>query len=182
MDGSEARFGDLYARHHRAVVAYCRRRVSGDRVDDVVADTFLTAWRKLDQIPDGDGTLPWLYGVSYRVLMHQWRGTARHERLKGRLMSMGVDSAGPFDDYIVSGYESDRVLEATSKLNTIDQEILRLSFWEELSHAEVALVLNLNVEAVRKRLSRALSNLTKEFNRLEAHRSRSRTAEKGGVL
>ena len=181
LGGSDARFVDAYERYHRAVFVYCRRRVSADRVEDVVADTFLTAWRKIDQVPDGDETLPWLYGVAYRVLMHQWRGTSRRQRLEDRLSSIGVDSPSSPEEYIVSTYESERVLEATSKLKTTDQEILRLSLWEELSHGEVASVLNLNVEAVRKRLSRALQNLTKEFNRQDGRRSQSPAAQKGGV-
>lgn len=56
----------------------CRRRTSADTVDDVVADTYLTVWRKIDQVPAGDGCLPWLYGVAYRVLSHQYRGSFRH--------------------------------------------------------------------------------------------------------
>ena len=181
MGDSDARFAEIYQKYHRPVFVYCRRRVSADRVDDVVADTFLTAWRKIDQVPDGDEALPWLYGVAYRVLMHQWRGTSRRKRLNERLASIGVDSSTHPEEYIVSTYESQRVLEAASKLKPIDREILRLSLWEELSHAEVASVLSLHVDAVRKRLSRALENLTREFNRLEAKKSRPPAAQKGGV-
>lgn len=181
MGDNDARFVEVYEKYHSPIYVYCRRRVSTDRVDDVVADTFLTAWRKIDQVPGGDEALPWLYGVAYRVLMHQWRGTSRRRRLKDRLASIGVDSSTQPEDYIVSSYESQRVLEAASKLRPIDQEILRLSLWEELSHAEVASVLNLAVDAVRKRLSRALENLTREFNRLEGKRSQSPAAQKGGV-
>ena len=48
---SESRFRDIYEHHQEAVTVYVRRRVAADSVDDVVAETFLVCWRKLDQVP-----------------------------------------------------------------------------------------------------------------------------------
>jgi hypothetical protein len=64
----DARFGELYGRYYRSVHAYCRRRLASDAVDDAVAEVFLTAWRRLPDVPDGDGALVWLYGVAHRVI------------------------------------------------------------------------------------------------------------------
>ena len=180
MNG-DARFVHAYERYYRSMYVYCRRRVSADRVDDVVAETFLTAWRKVDQLPAIDEALPWLYGIAYRELMHHWRGSSRRRRLEGRLASLGVDAPRPPEEYIVSSYESRAVLEATSRLKATDQEILRLSLWEELPHADIAAVLDLNEDAVRQRLSRALKNLTREFNRKQSKPNRTPAAQKGGA-
>ena len=49
MADFEAMFAEVYESHFRSVHDYCRRRVSSDRVEDLVAETFLTAWRKIDQ-------------------------------------------------------------------------------------------------------------------------------------
>lgn len=163
----EVAFGRIYNDHFRSVYAYCRRRVSADRVDDVVAEAFLTAWRKLDEMPSGDKTLPWLYGVAHRVLLHQWRGSSRRKRLKDRLISLGVEPATPPESYIVANEESRMVWQAMSRLRATDQEVLRLSLWEELPHSEIARVLGMRADAVRKRYSRALKNLTREFNNLQ---------------
>lgn len=175
------RFVDAYRRYYRSLYVYCRRRVSAERVDDVVAETFLVAWRKVDELPVIEEALPWLYGIAYRVLMHHWRGSSRRRRLEGRLASLGVDTASPPEEYIVSSYESRTVLDATSRLKATDQEILRLSLWEELPHADIAAVLGLNEGAVRQRLSRALKNLTKEFNRMQTKPNRTPAAQKGGA-
>ena len=76
MDSDEeARFTQLYRRHHTAIHDYCKRRVPDEMVDDVVAEVFLTAWRRLDEVPDGDATGLWLFRVAYRVVGHQWRGS-----------------------------------------------------------------------------------------------------------
>jgi DNA-directed RNA polymerase specialized sigma24 family protein len=61
MTTSDARFVELYERNYWKVYRYCRRRTSADRVDDAVADTFLTAWRNIGDVPQGDAGLRWLY-------------------------------------------------------------------------------------------------------------------------
>ena len=180
MSDRDARFVSVYETHLRAVYVYCRRRVAADRVDDVVAETFLAVWRKIDQMPSGDAVLPWLYGFAYRSVLHQWRGSYRRRRLSDRLAALGSETPSPPEELLVVGYESARVLDATSRLKTKDQEVLRLSQWEELSHSEIAAVLDLSVDAVRQRYSRALKQLTREFNRLETKRSQSPAARKGG--
>ncbi len=181
MSDQDARFIAAYENHFRAVFVYCRRRVAADRVDDAVSETFLTAWRKVDQMPMGDEVLPWLYGIAYRVVLHQWRGMYRRRRLGDRLSALGVDVPSVPEELILSSYESQRVFDATARLKTTDQEILRLHLWEELTHAEIARVVGLRVDAVRQRYSRALKNLTKEFNRIETTRNQPPAAQKGGA-
>lgn len=167
MGSDEARFAAVYHEHYRAVYAYCRRRVTSDSVEDAVAETFLTVWRKLDDMPQSEQALPWLYGIAHRVLLHQWRSGSRRGRLVQRLQSLGVESPPAPEEYVVISNEARRVIKAASRLRAKDQEILRLSLWEELSHVEIATVLDLRVDAVRQRLSRALKNLTKEFARID---------------
>src|SRR5215203_3302848 len=74
------RFDTLYDRHRVALVAYCRRRVARDVVDDVMADVFLSAWRRIDHIPAG-AELPWLYGVARNVVANHRRSDTRRSRL-----------------------------------------------------------------------------------------------------
>lgn len=180
MGPDDQRFERLYDRHHRSIRAYCGRRLDADKVDDAVADTFLIAWRRVDQIPSGRTELVWLYGVARRVVMHQWRSTLRRRRLDSRLTGLGPESPSQPDAIVVAHQDQVQVLEAAARLKPIDQEILRLSLWEELGHADVATILDLEVAAVRKRLSRARANLTREFNRIEA-RSQTPAAQKGGA-
>lgn len=66
MTADEARFAVIYEAYFRHVYAYCHRRTGPDRADDAVSETFLAAWRKIDQVPDGPAVLPWLYGGRVR--------------------------------------------------------------------------------------------------------------------
>jgi RNA polymerase sigma factor (sigma-70 family) len=150
--GDEERFASLYNASRAAVVAYCRRRVPGEVVDDVIAEVFLTAWRRIDQVPSGS-ELPWLYGVARYVVANLQRSSIRRSRLAARVLSHGSHAAR---DVSATDAELDRsVLDALAALSPSDQELLRLRAWEELNSAEIGLVLGIGVSAVDMRLSRA---------------------------
>jgi RNA polymerase sigma-70 factor, ECF subfamily len=83
----EHRFELLFRANYPAVRAYALRRSSGDSAQDVVAETFLVAWRRLDDVPAD--ALPWLYGVARRVLANQRRTMRRSEALGERLAGRG---------------------------------------------------------------------------------------------
>ena len=69
------------------------RRTSGAHdAGDVLADTMLVAWRRLDEVPGGDTTRLWLYGVARKVLANRRRGDGRRDRLVERLAAQ-VDAA-----------------------------------------------------------------------------------------
>ncbi len=178
---SDTRFIELYERFYRPVYGYCRRRTTAERVDDVVADTFLVAWRKSDQVPRGSEVLPWLYGVAYRVLGHEWRGTSRQKRLDRKLKAVGMDAPAVPEDVIVMRQESRQILDALSRLNTTNQEILLLSAWEELPQADIAVTLNISIGAVRQRLHEAKKNLANHYDRLDKKRNKTPAAKKGGA-
>jgi RNA polymerase sigma-70 factor (ECF subfamily) len=145
-----ARFDALFSEHQRAVLAYAMRRTPTlADAEDIAAETFTIAWRKLGSIPD-DAPLPWLYAVARRVLANQRRGRGRRERLAALLrvedvatpMRVGDDVDGP-------------AYQALASLSAPDQELLRLVAWEELSNQQMARVLGITANAVAIRLHRA---------------------------
>jgi RNA polymerase sigma-70 factor (ECF subfamily) len=179
--GEDALFTQLYHRHYRPIRDFCRRRVDGDLVDDAVAETFLTAWRRLEDVPAGDGALVWLYAVAYRVIGHQWRSTARRRRLEDRLRSVVPRPASAADDLVTDGDESRLVLDAAARLGDTDAEVLRLAAWEQLAIADIAAVLEIAPNAVKQRLHRARRNLAREYRRLDAQPTSTPDAAKGGA-
>jgi RNA polymerase sigma-70 factor (ECF subfamily) len=157
---AEARFEQLYAEHGRAVLAYAARRCA-DVQDgaDVVADTFLVAWRRLDQVPPGHGARLWLYGVARHVLANQQRSERRRERLAERLrqeLPLALEAVPQ---------PTGAVRAALEGLAPEDREILRLAGWEELSPSEIATVLGISQVAARSRLYRARRRLRKALER-----------------
>ena len=109
------------------------------------------AWRRLDELPDP--VLPWLYGVARRVLANEYRSQSRQDRLHERLAGLAAD-----EDEDLSA-ERIWVVEALHRLSDADQEVLRLSAWEDLSGADIAAVLNCSNNAAAVRLHRARQRL-----------------------
>jgi RNA polymerase sigma-70 factor, ECF subfamily len=181
LAGGDARFREVHDRFHRDVYAYCRRRTDAASVEDAVSDTFLTAWRKSNEIPPGDQALPWLYGVAYRVITHQWRSRFRRGRLNQKVASLGGSSMSLPEEIVIAGQEHRQLLTALGALRPNDQEILRLTVWEELSQADIALALGISVGAVRQRFYAAKKKLADEYNRLESRKIHSPAAQKGGA-
>ena len=155
-----ARFDALFTEHQRAVLAYAMRRTrSVADAEDVAAETFTIAWRKVDAIPTEE-PLPWLYAVARRVLANHRRGLGRRERLAALLrvedvatpLRAGEDQHGP-------------ALVALASLSTADQELLRLVAWEELGNQQIATVLGISANAVAIRLYRARARFADALSR-----------------
>lgn len=137
--------------HTAAVLAYALRRTSRDDAADVVAETFLVAWRRLDDV-DERTALPWLYAVARRVLLSQQRATRRQQAIVQRVAA-GLPEAPDMP------LGSPRVLEALAALSEAEREVLMLAAWEELSSGEAARVLGCSATAYRIRLHRARRRL-----------------------
>lgn len=157
LRGREQRFDRLYGAHGRAVLAYAVRRASDeDDAADALAETFLVAWRRLDDVPGGDQALMWLYGVARRVLANQQRGERRRRRLADQLARELVPTLQAVKPPDVIGRP---VLAALAGLGSDDREVLLLAAWEELSPREIGAVLGISQVAARSRLHRARKRL-----------------------
>jgi RNA polymerase sigma-70 factor (ECF subfamily) len=154
-NADEQRFTELYTRHCAAVERYVRRRVVTDEVADVVSDVFLTAWRRLDEIPHAKA-LPWLYGTARRTLANAHRADRRRSSLVELLASQPWRHT---HDHAESQSERMALALAFESLTDSDQEILRLSAWEALSAREAAVVLDCSAATFHVRLHRARSRL-----------------------
>lgn len=154
---SQVHFGRLYREHGRAILAYALRR-AGDPEDaaDVVAETFLIAWRRLGDVPSGDRARLWLYGVARRVLANRHRAERRRTRLGERLAESLRTELATHD---APRGEAAETLRAMGKLSQEDRELLLLVSWEELSPGEAARVLGISSLAARSRLHRARRRL-----------------------
>ena len=148
------RFEAVYAANFGPMLGYVLRRTeNGDDAADVVAETFLTAWRRLDDVPPGDRARLWLYGVARRMLANHYRGERRKSELADRLRS---DLAVTYLDQEYTGSLAD-IAAAFASLAGADRELLSLVAWEGLDNGEIASVLGCSRNAVRIRLHRARS-------------------------
>jgi RNA polymerase sigma-70 factor (ECF subfamily) len=158
--GDAGRFERLWQEHYPAVHAHAARRV-GARADEVCAEVFLIAWRRLDELPRDE--LPWLLAASRNVIGTAWRGDARRARLQDRLdtePSLAGDAPGDECDPELS--------TALARLDERDRELLLLVYWEGLTPSRAARAIGLAPATARTRLWRLRRKLRRELIGQEA--------------
>ncbi|GAA2209121.1 RNA polymerase sigma factor [Nonomuraea monospora] len=149
-------FADLFDRHAAALRRYVARRLGDSLADDVVSDTFLTAFRRRRHYdaahPDAR---PWLYGIAARLILRHRRVEVRLYRALART---GVDEltepyADRVDDRVAA--EQAGLAAALAALPAADREVLLLVAWADMSYDDVARALDIPIGTVRSRLHRA---------------------------
>lgn len=177
-----AKFHTVYNEHHAAIRNYCFRRLAPSDANDATAEVFLLVWKKLDDVPIGNGTLPYLYTMARNVVANARRANARRAQLNGKLRSQAAEVTRGPEVQVVQREEARHVLNVLDELSETDQELLRLKAWERLSSADIAEVMGLSVRAVETRLSRARKKLAQKARRRAglAARTGPRSAQRGG--
>jgi RNA polymerase sigma-70 factor, ECF subfamily len=167
------RFERLFREHGDAVYRYALRR-DPDAADDVVAEAFLVAWRRLDDVPS-DAKLPWLLGVARRTYANARRSAGRQAALARRLEEEAMHDTQPTEDPADT-----RLHAALACLPARDQEVLTLTAWDGLDAAGVAHAMGCSLANVAVRLHRARRRLARELERLEDAPSVGAPAREGG--
>lgn len=155
------RFRGIFEECVPKIANYARRRVRADEVDDVISETFLVVWRRLEDVPVGATTLPWVYGVARRVVSDRLRAARRRHRLGRRLEGLR-QVREPTTEAALDA----EVALALSELRPGDRELLMLTYWEELTPEEIGGVLGVSTNAVTIRLYRARRQFAAILERL----------------
>jgi RNA polymerase sigma-70 factor (ECF subfamily) len=175
-DRPEERFDLLFREHGRDLLGYALRRVTApEDAADVVAETFLVAWRRINEVPPEPQARLWLYGVARRALANQMRSAHRRDRLSERLRADLVIQLSARSEQPPAGTV---LVEALNRLSEDDREVLRLAVWEQLDSTEVARVLGVSAVTARGRLHRARRRLRRE---LEGGASSTASVQAGGL-
>lgn len=159
---ARARFEALAAEVVEPVRRFLARRTDPDTAEDVLAETLLVCWRRLDQVPEP--SLPWVYGVARNCLANAERGDRRQRRLAAKISVVDPPSeAAPEPDP-----PDERVTAALARLRPEEAELLRLWAWEQLGPSEIAEVLGVTPNAVSIRLHRARQKFSDALRKVDA--------------
>ena len=167
----EARFRALYEATYDDLLRFAQRRVHPSHAEDVAADVFLVAWRRLDELPaEPDEAVraarPWLFGVARATMLNHRRGDRRRDALAVRLADATLvngrvsDTSDATEDLAASRLD---LAAAWVRLSDAEQEAISLAVWEGLTSAEAGAVLGCSATAYRIRLSRARRSLRRHL-------------------
>ena len=160
------RFAILVRRHAPAIQRYVTRRIGREAAEDVVAETFLIAFRQRGYYTDdGRDCLPWLYGIATRLAHRHWRGETRQLNLLART---GIDPVTePFTDRVDAAVTANaakaRLAAAVARLPAGQRDALLLLVWADLSYDQIARATGVPMGTVQSRISRARRRLRKQL-------------------
>src|SRR6266576_1841551 len=159
------RFGAVFDRHATAIHGYIARRLGRDAADDLVAETFLVAFRqRASYDPHQPSARPWLYGIATRLISRRRRDEVRFFRAIART---GVDPAAdpvadPVADEGIRRADAHtlhgQLAGALAGLAATDRDALLLVA-DGLSYAEAAQALGVPAGTLSSRLARARRKL-----------------------
>ena len=155
------RFEQMWDRHRSQVLAYCVRRVGPEAAEDACAETFLIAWRRLDDIPAPPDTVLYLYGIARKVVTNYRRSALRRSRLNEKLGIFGVETPDDPGVIVLRSSEDEAVARAVQGLRSRDREIVMLYAWEDLTRDQVAGIMGMTRDAVDQRIHRAYKRLAR---------------------
>ncbi|MBN9150692.1 MAG: RNA polymerase sigma factor [Salinibacterium sp.] len=156
-----AEVSDLVERESGKLLNYFLRRTSNhEDAADLLGETLLIVWRRERSIPEDETqSRMWMYGIARKVLAGQRRGNRRRTALRQRLAEeLNTPQPDHADDEML-----DVVRSAIQQLDAIDQEIVRLHYWDGFSLVEAASLLGLRPATVRSRHARIRSKLRIKF-------------------
>jgi RNA polymerase sigma factor (sigma-70 family) len=155
-------FTVLFRRHAPHIQRYVVRRLGQDAADDIVAETFLLAFRHRDRYDQGRiDARPWLYGIATNLIGRHRRAEIRLYRALARTGADPVTESftDRVDERVSAGHASRQLAAALARLSAELRDTLLLAAWGDLSYAEIAVALGVPAGTVRSRLSRARSKL-----------------------
>jgi RNA polymerase sigma-70 factor (ECF subfamily) len=146
---------DTIAGNSVDILGYFARRVGRDDAADLLAETMMTAWRRIASLPaQEDQARMWLFGIARNVLANAERSERRRLRLANRLrLLIGDHSESPAPD------ASSEVRDAVDRLPADQAEVIRLVHWDGFTLAEVAQLLQEPPTTTRSRYQRAKESL-----------------------
>lgn len=163
-------FEILFRRHAHDIQRYIVRRIGADATEDLVAETFLLAFKQRDRYDMSRADArPWLYGIVTNLIGRHRRAEIRHYRALART---GVDPvAESFTDRVDAAVSADavkqRLAAALAALPAAHRDTLLLVAWGDLSYEEVAVALRVSAGTVASRINRARSKLRKSLGDID---------------
>ena len=149
------RWESIYTSHADQVHAYASRRVGTDDAADVVADTFLVAWRRLDDVPEP--ALPWLYAAARNVINNNRRAEIRRDALALRLAA--TDRTETDDDPAPVVETRADIVAAMRLLPAMEREALLLVAREDLEPRRAAALMGCSPGTFAVRVHRGRRHL-----------------------
>ncbi|HEX5064630.1 MAG TPA: sigma-70 family RNA polymerase sigma factor, partial [Myxococcota bacterium] len=166
--GREEALQPLYARYAPAVFGLAAHSLERTTAEEIVQDVFLTVWRNAQQYDPARGSLrPWLLQIAHFRVLNELRRRSRRPQLapdrdRDQLDALADPDPGP-SAAAWSEYRRGAVRSALELLPPAQRQALGLAFFDELTHEQVAEVLQLRLGTAKTRIRAGLAKLREQL-------------------
>lgn len=155
-EGDKDAFGQIYNLFYTRIFRYCKFNLEQE-AQDICQETFLRAWRSLSSFSEkkGGSLQAYLFRIA-RNLIIDLKRKKKDVPLKNY---QDIELQSDLDEQLDKKQENQKVRQAISRLSGIEQQIVILRYFEDLSSSEVAKVVGMHNGALRVRSHRILKKL-----------------------
>lgn len=158
QSGNQEAFGAIYDHFAEKIYRFVYFRVGHKEVaEDVLSDSFVKAWQKINQINSPEALSGWLYQIARNNIIDYYR-------LKKELVPLDeveeilIDEVNPVDTVNLN-FQQKKILAVMNQLSIDQREVIKYRFFEDLTNEEIAYVLGKTEGAVRVLQHRAILKL-----------------------
>lgn len=166
----------LVRRHFASVYAFLRSKAP-EHVDELVQRTFLACVEAVDRIDEARSFRAYLFGIARRQLIYHYRAHRREGQRFDPMLESVCDVRGSPSQIAAMRQEQQIVLDVLQSLPLDLQITLELHYWEGMTVAEVATVLEVPPGTIKSRLHRARELLREQLVAQGASPSGADTSE-----
>lgn len=159
--GDRTAFGELVRRHGGAVRVLLRRMGASPSIaDDIAQDAFIVAFQKVGALKDGAAFAPWVKQTAARLYVRRWKKDRRYD-LMAETPEPDVDDTTAHHGTVAAKVDLEKAMAVLSEPQRL---CVSLCYGAELSHAEIAEVLNVPLGTVKSHVKRGLDKLRAELS------------------
>jgi RNA polymerase sigma factor (sigma-70 family) len=162
--GEQDALGPLYSRYGPLVFSLAAQSLGRPAAEEIVQEVFLAVWRKADTFDPARGTFrAWVLQTAHYRIINELRSRGRRPQAEPdpdgvRLAALHAPDPEP-PDAVWTSYRRDAVRAAMQRLPPPQRQALGLAFFGELTHEQVASVLELPLGTAKTRIRAGLQKM-----------------------
>ena len=167
----ERAFDELFLRYARKLQGFFWRRTGGNEAEaaDLTQEVFLRVWEKAKRYNPSTNVHTWVFSIAYNLLTDHYRHIGYQEQYTAYVQSSETEAKDENVSILLDKEQFDKALsEVLTALSEAEQLLFDLRFTQELSVAEIAVIIQIPEGTVKSRLHSLTQKLRLKLHQYES--------------